>query len=98
MWVGLLSNRINNKLEKSNLIDEHALIRGPAKSDQHQFSPNNNRYKKISAQGKTKWKKIHARQYSFYGLKKSYKEFDNDKKLLRLENSPPPITFLMVRP
>ena len=43
---GLLSNRINNKLEKSNLIDEHALIRGPAKSDQHQFSPNNNRYKK----------------------------------------------------
>ena len=54
--------------------------------------------KKISAQGKTKWKKIHARQYSFYGLKKSYKEFDNDKKLLRLENSPPPITFLMVRP
>ena len=46
MWVGLLSNRINNKLEKSNLIDEHALIRGPAKSDQHQFSPNNNRYKK----------------------------------------------------
>ena len=32
--------------------------------------------------------------------KKSYKEFDNEKKLLQLENSPPPppITFLMVRP
>ena len=32
----------------------------------------------------------------------SYKEFDNEKKFLRLENSPlpplPPITFLMVRP
>ena len=30
-----------------------------------------------------------------------YKEFDNEKKFLRLENSPPPpppITFLMVRP
>ena len=29
----------------------------------------------------------------------SYKEFDNEKKFLRLENSPPPppITFLMVR-
>ena len=27
----------------------------------------------------------------------SYKEFDNEKKFLRLENSPP-ITFLMVRP
>ena len=25
MWVGLLTDRINNKLEKSNLIDEHAL-------------------------------------------------------------------------
>ena len=32
-------------------------------------------------------------------LKNSYKEFDNDKKFLRLENSPPPPpTFLMVRP
>ena len=30
----------------------------------------------------------------------SYKEFDNEEKFLRLENSPPPpsITFLMVRP
>ena len=30
--------------------------------------------------------------------KNSYNEFDNEKKFLRLENSPPPITFLMVRP
>ena len=33
--------------------------------------------------------------------KNSYKEFDDEKKFLRLENSPPPpppITFLMIRP
>ena len=30
--------------------------------------------------------------------KNSYKEFDNEKKFLLLENSPPPMTFLMVRP
>ena len=31
--------------------------------------------------------------------KNSYKENDNEKKFLQLENSPPsPITFLMVRP
>ena len=37
--------------------------------------------------------------------KNSYKEFDDEKKFLRLENSPPPphpppapITFVMVRP
>ena len=30
--------------------------------------------------------------------KNSYKEFDNEKKFMRLENSFPPITFLMVRP
>ena len=30
--------------------------------------------------------------------KNSCKEFDNEKKFLRLKNSPPPITFLMVRP
>ena len=30
--------------------------------------------------------------------KNSYKEFDNEKKFLRLENSTPPKTFLMVRP
>ena len=41
-------------------------------------------------------KKIHARQltlknYSCHVLKKnSYKEFDNEKKFLRPENSPPP--------
>ena len=28
----------------------------------------------------------------------SYKELDNEKQVLRVENSPPPITFLMVRP
>ena len=30
MWEGLLTSRINNKLEKSNLINEHALNREPA--------------------------------------------------------------------
>ena len=30
--------------------------------------------------------------------KNSYKEFDSEKKFLRLENSPPPITFVMVGP
>ena len=31
--------------------------------------------------------------------KNSYKEFDDEKKFPRLENSPPPpITFVMVRP
>ena len=29
MLVGLLTDRINNKLEKSNLINEHALDREP---------------------------------------------------------------------
>ena len=29
MWVALLTDRINNKLEKSNLINEHALNREP---------------------------------------------------------------------
>ena len=29
MWVGLLTDRINNKLEKSNLINEYALNREP---------------------------------------------------------------------
>ena len=34
------------------------------------------------------------KKYSCYGLKKnSYKEFDNEKKFLRLENSPPPHKF-----
>ena len=29
MWMGLLTDRINSKLEKSNLINEHALNRQP---------------------------------------------------------------------
>ena len=29
MWVGLLTDTINNKLEISNLINEHALNREP---------------------------------------------------------------------
>ena len=29
MWVGLLTDRIHDKLEKSNLIDEHAQNREP---------------------------------------------------------------------
>ena len=29
MWVGLLTDRINYKLEKSNLINEHVPIREP---------------------------------------------------------------------
>ena len=29
MWLGLLTDRINNKLDKSNLIIEHALNREP---------------------------------------------------------------------
>ena len=43
---------------------------------------------------------IIPKKYSFYTPpKNSYKEFDNEKKFLRIENSPPPpITFLMVRP
>ena len=41
---------------------------------------------------------INPKKYSCYGLKNSYKEFDNEKKFLRLKNPPPPITFLMVRP
>ena len=53
------------------------------------------KYKKIFAQGKIKWKKnsctaINPKKYSCYGLKFSYKEFDNEKKFMRLDNSPPP--------
>ena len=29
MWVGFLTDRINDKSEKSNLINEHALNREP---------------------------------------------------------------------
>ena len=102
MWVELLTDRINNELGKSNLINEHALIPEPfplkSQEWQHQVSPNNNKYKKIYVQGKIKWKKIHARQLTLknihaMALKKSYKEFDNDKKFLRLENSPSPHNF-----
>ena len=43
-------------------------------------------------------KKIHARQLILKNInsmaqKNSYKEFDNKKKFLRLENSPPPHNF-----
>ena len=46
-------------------------------------------------------KKILARPLTLKNIhamaeKKSYKEIDNEKKFLRLEN--PPLTFLMVRP
>ena len=37
---------------------------------------------------------INPKKYSCFGLKKySYKESDNEKKFLRLENSPPPHNF-----
>ena len=37
---------------------------------------------------------INPKKCSCYGLKKnSYKDFDNEKKFLRLENSPPPHNF-----
>ena len=42
--------------------------------------------KKYSRKGK-----LNEKKYSCYGLKKnSYKEFNNKKKFLRLQNSPPP--------
>ena len=51
--------------------------------------------KNIFVQGKIKWKKIHARQlnlkiFMLRPKKNSYKEFDNEKRILRLKNSPPP--------
>ena len=51
--------------------------------------------KKHSRKGKLNEKKIHARQLTLKDIhakpkKNSYKEFDNEKKFLRLENSPPP--------
>ena len=54
---------------------------------------------KILTQGKTKWKKIHARQlilkYSSYGLEKnSYKEFDDEKNSCGSKiPRPPPQNF-----
>ena len=50
--------------------------------------------KKIFAQGKIKWKKIHARQLTLKNIhtmasRNSYEEFYNEKEFLWLENSPP---------
>ena len=43
---------------------------------------------------KNSYTPINPKKYSRYGLKKnSYKEFDNEKKFLRLENSPSPHDF-----
>ena len=62
--------------------------------------------KKYSRKGGKLNEKILARQltkkiFMLWPKKNSYKEFDNEIKFLRLENSPPPlpppITFLMVR-
>ena len=41
---------------------------------------------------------INPKKYSCYGLKHSYKEFDDKKKFLRLENSPLPPYFSNGRP
>ena len=60
--------------------------------------------KKYSCKGKLNEKKfVHANYpqkiFMLWAKKNSYKEFDNEKKFLLFENSPPPpITFLMVRP
>ena len=55
------------------------------------------KYKKIFAQGKIEWKKIHARQLTLKNIhakaqkkKKTYKESNNENKFMRLENFPPP--------
>ena len=61
------------------------------------------KYKKKIAQGKLKKKNsftpINPKKYSRYGLKKIHtRNMLTEKKFLRLENSSPPITFLMVRP
>ena len=52
------------------------------------------KYKKNIPARENQMKKIHARQLTRWNihamaLKNSYKEFDNEKKFLRLENSPP---------
>ena len=54
--------------------------------------------KKYSCKGKLNEKNsctpINRKKYSCYGLKNSYKEFDNEKKSMLLENpSPPPHHF-----
>ena len=50
--------------------------------------------RKGKLKGKNSCTPINPKKYSCYGLKKihasSYKEFDNEKKFLQLENSPPP--------
>ena len=46
--------------------------------------------------GKIEWKKIHARQWTLKHThakaqkKKKYKENNNEDKIMRIENSPPP--------
>ena len=54
--------------------------------------------KKKSRKGKFNLKKILARQLTLRNIharawKNSYKKFDNEKKFLRLENSPSPHNF-----
>ena len=57
--------------------------------------------KKIFAQGKIKWKKIHARQLTLKNIhatawkKNSYKEFDNEKNSCasKIPLPPPPHNF-----
>ena len=79
MWVELLTDRINNELGKSNLINEHALIPEPfplkSQEWQHQVSPNNNKYKKNIRARENKMKQnsctpINPKKYSCYGFKK----------------------------
>ena len=49
------------------------------------------KYNNNIREGKITCTPINPKKYSCYGLKKnSYKEFDNVKKFVRLENSPPP--------
>ena len=59
--------------------------------------------KKNFAQGKIKFKKIHARQLILTNIhamakKNSYKEFDNEKKIPAARKFPSPITFPMALP
>ena len=55
------------------------------------------KYKKIFRARENWMKKIHVRQLTLRNIhataiKKSYEEFDNEIKFLRLKNSPPPPT------
>ena len=49
---------------------------------------------------KSSYTPINLKKYSCYGLKKLYKEFDNEKNIPAAWkfSTPSPITFLMVRP